>query len=195
MRSTSAGPIDKQWLPPAKADQDLLLGTRIDPPAATVAILPDQLEGPLHSLDDKPELRLAVALVGLYGLRPAELMVLFLGDGDLKVGNVKRNRKTAKNPKPPRLALPLDLLSMPGEGQRVLQLFASGLVQLPTSIRNAKDFKSCSHAFRQYLDRHQYWQSLVAATPGLIPYSLRHGYAWRGSRYYDRPVRCWILPL
>lgn len=179
---------DKQWLPPAKADQGLMLGTRMDPPAATVAILPEQLEGLLHSLDDKPELRLAVALIGLYGLRPAELMVLFLEDGDLKVGNVKRNRKTAKNPKPPRLALPLDLLSMPGEGQRVLQLFASGLVQLPTSIRNAKDFKSCGHAFRQYLDRHPYWQSLVAARPGLIPYSLRHGYAWRGSRYYDRPV-------
>lgn len=179
---------DKQWLPPAKADQDLLLGNRIDPPAATVAILPEQLEGLLHSLDDKPELRLAVALVGLFGLRPAELMVLFLEDGDLKVGNVKRNRRTAKNPKPPRLVLPLDLMSMPGEGERVLQLFSSGSVKLPTSILNAKDFKSCGHAFRQYLDRHPYWQSLVAARPGLIPYSLRHGYAYRGSRYYDRPV-------
>ena len=80
---------------------------------------------------------------------------------------------------------------MRGEGKRVLQLFASGMVQLPTSIRNAKDLKSCGHAFRQYLDRHPYWQSLQAATPELIPYSLRHGYAWRGSRYYERsiPVR------
>ena len=97
---------DKQWLPPAMADQDLLLGNRTDPPAATVAILPDQLEGLLHSLDEKPELRLAVALVGLYGLRPAELMVLSVEDGDLKVGNVKRNRKTAKNPKPPGWRFP-----------------------------------------------------------------------------------------
>ena len=129
---------DKQWLPPAKADQVLLLGTRDDPPAATVAIKPEQLEGLLHSLDEKPELRLAVALVGLYGLRPAELIVLSVEDGDLKVGNVKRNRKTVKNPKPPRLALPLDLLSMPGEGKLVLRLYKSGLVQLPTSIRNAK---------------------------------------------------------
>ena len=24
--------------------------------------------------------------------------------------------------------------------------------------------------------------------PGLIQYSLRHGFAWIGSRYYDRPV-------
>jgi len=104
-------------------------------------------------------------------------MVLSIEDGDLKVGNVKRNRKTAKNPKPPRLVEPLDLKGTPGEGKRVLQLFSSGLVKLPTSIRNAKDFKACGHAFRQYLDRHPYWQSLVAATPGLIPYSLRHGYA------------------
>jgi integrase len=28
----------------------------------------------------------------------------------------------------------------------------------------------------------------VAATPGLTPYGLRHGYAWRGARYYDRPI-------
>ena len=182
---------DKQWLPPAKDDQDLLLGNRDEPVKPTVAIKPEQLEELLHSLDDKPELRLAVALVGLYGLRPAELMVLSVEDGDLKVGNVKRNRKTAKNPKPPRLVEALDLKGMPGEGKRVLQLFSSGLVKLPTSIRNAKDFKACGHAFRQYLDRHPYWQSLLAATPGLIPYSLRHGYAWRGSRYYDRsiPVR------
>ena len=111
---------------------------------APTTIKPEQLEGLLHSLDDKPELRLAVALVGLYGLRPAELMVLFLEDGDLKVGNVKRNRKTAKNPKPPRLALPLDLLSMPGEGQRVLQLYTSGLVQLPTSIATPKTSKAAA---------------------------------------------------
>lgn len=179
---------DKQWMPPDKEDRDLLLGNRIEPIAPTVAIKPEPLAELLHSLDEKPELRLAVALVGLYGLRPSELMVLKVENGELKVGNVKRNRKTAKNPKADRLAIALDVIGMPEEGKRVLQLFSSGLVKLPTSIRNAKDFKACGEAFRQYLDRHPYWQSLVKATPGLIPYSLRHGYAWRGSSYYDIPV-------
>lgn len=179
---------DKEWLPPNKEDRDALFGNRIEPIAPTVAIKPEQLEGLLHSLDDKPELRLAVALVGLYGLRPSELKVLKVQNGELMVGNVKRNRKTAKNPKPDRLTLPLDVIGMPDEGRRALQLLSSGLVKLPTSIRNAKDFKACGEAFRQYLERHPYWQSLVKATPGLVPYSLRHGYAWRGSSYYDIPV-------
>ena len=182
---------DQQWLPPNKEDMDLLLGVREDPNTDTVAIKPEQLQALLESLDDNAELRLAVALVGLYGLRPSELMVLKVEDGDLTAGWVKRNRQMAKNPKEPRLLQPLDLKEMPGEGARCFQLYASGLVKLPTSISNAKDYKSCGAAFRQYLDRHPYWQSLQAEIKGLVPYSLRHGYAWRGAKYYDRsmPVR------
>ena len=125
-----------------------------------------------------------------YGLRPSELMVLQVDDGRLYVGHVKRNRATARNPKPHRLVTPLDLKELPGEGSRVLRLYSSGLVKLPTAIRNAKDFKACGAYFRQYLDRHPHWQSLVKATPGLTPYSLRHGFAWRGVKYeaYAKPV-------
>ena len=179
---------DQQWLPPDKEDMDLMLGVREAPNTDTVAIKPEQLQALLESLDDNPELRLAVALVGLYGLRPSELMVLKVDDGDLKAGWVKRNRQMTKNPKEPRLLLPLDLKEMPGEGMRCFQLYASGLVKLPTSITNAKDFKSCGAAFRQYLDRHPFWQSLQAEIKGLVPYSLRHGYAWRGAKYYVRSV-------
>ena len=86
---------------------------------------------------------------------------------------------------------PLDLLELPGEGERCKQLFESGLVKLPMSITNAKDFKSCGAAFRQYLDLHFYWQSLTKQFPGLVPFSLRYGFAWRGGKYYNRsmPVR------
>jgi len=35
------------------------------------------------------------------------------------------------------------------------------------------------HSFRQYLNRFQPWRALVEITPGLTPYFLRHGYAWR----------------
>ncbi len=29
---------------------------------------------------------------------------------------------------------------------------------------------------------------MAEATPGLTPYSLRHGYAWRGHKAYARPI-------
>ena len=112
----------------------LLVGQREDPNADTVPIKPEQLHGLLLSLDENPELRLAVALVGLYGLRPSELMALKVEDGELKAGNVKRNKQMAKNPKKPRLLQPLDLQELPGEGARCLQLYASGLIQLPTTL-------------------------------------------------------------
>ena len=71
-----------------------------------------------------------------------------------------------------------------------MQLFHSGLVKLPKSIRNleAGAFKACGHAFRQYLDRNATWQSLKASNPELTPYSLRHGYAWRAAKYYPQPL-------
>ena len=96
------------------------------------------------------ELRLAVALVGLFGLRPSELMELAMSG------------HSAAKPKGKRLALPLDLNDLPEEGARVLKQYESGLIKLPTSIRNAKDYKDCGDAFRQYLDRHPYWLSLKA---------------------------------
>jgi integrase len=183
----------KRWLPLEGEPFHRLVGLAEDAQAQTVPITPSQLQDLLDALAaaNKHELRMAVALVGLYGLRPAELMVLSVEEGHLRVGNVKRNRRTARNPKPSRLALPLDLPGMPGEGERVLAQFASGLVQLPQSIRHARDFKACGEAFRQYLDRFPAWQSLVANTPGLTPYGLRHGYAWRGHKGYERsiPVR------
>ena len=98
------------------------------------------------------------------------------------------NRHSAAKPKGKRLALPLDLNELPEEGARVLKQLESGLIKLPTSIRNAKDYKACGDYFRQYLDRHPYWLSLKAEVQGLVPYSLRHGYAWRGAKYYDRSI-------
>jgi len=87
---------------------------------------------------------------------------------------------------PPRTVQELPLKELQGEGARLVQLFHSGLVKLPKSIRNleAGAFKACGHTFRQYLDRNVTWQSLKASNPELTPYSLRHGYAWRAAKYY-----------
>ena len=62
-------------------------------------------------------------LVGLFGLRPAELEMMRVLDGKLKVGNVKCNRATAKTPKPDRIAYPPELKELAGAvGQALSQL-------------------------------------------------------------------------
>ena len=123
-------------------------------------------------------------------MRPAELMVMTVEDGNLKIGNVKRNAHSSATPKPPRTVQQLPIKEFQGEGARLVQLFQSGLEKLPKSIRNldAGAFKACGHTFRQYLDRNATWQSLKASNPELTPYSLRHGYAWRAAKYYPQPL-------
>ena len=135
---------------------------------------------------------LAVGLVGLFGLRPAELAVLRVDDeGRLRVGEVKRNRWAMRRAKSERLAVGIDIPGRDGEGRRILQLYASGLVKLPLRILTTierGEFKPVGEAFRKLLERYPFWQSLATANPGLTPYSLRHGYAWRGHKAYERSL-------
>ena len=42
-------------------------------------------------------------------MRPAELMVMTVEDGNLKIGNVKRNAHSSATPKPPRTVQELSL--------------------------------------------------------------------------------------
>ena len=122
--------------------------------------------------------------MGLFGLRPAERGVLKVDEGRLLVGSVKRNTRTLRSSKPACRVLPLDLLGSDVEGARAVALLDSGLVKLV----EAGPHKGVGDAFRQLLDRFPFWKSLVEAAPGLTPYSLRHGYAWRGHKGYKRPI-------
>ena len=176
---------DPIWSPPDPEDIARMRGYKEENTKLTIPVKPEQLCRLLESLKNKPELRLAVAIVGLYGIRPSELRTLQVVDGELRAIGTKRNIATAKQTKSPRLLQPLDLKELPGEGERVLRMFESGLVKLPSAILNAKDNKLGGHEFGQQLRRNATWRSLVAATPGLTPYGLRHGYAWRGAKYYD----------
>lgn len=199
---TRAGASDRWQAPPAD-EIEALIGHADHQHEDSVPIKPDDLSALLDALKtaDKPDLYLAVALVGLFGLRPAELAVLRVQEGRLYVGNIKRNIRTMKQSKPDRLALPLDLPGREGEGMAALEMFGSGRIQLPLAIRTQiagisdhvenRSFKPVGDAFRQLLDRFPFWQSLVSSNPGLTPYSLRHGYAWRGHKSYARsiPVR------
>ena len=134
---------DKIWLPPEDEEVNLLIGVRTTPKKDTPPVTPEALIRLMDSLEGNPELHLAVGLAAFYGLRPAELMVLSFEDDKLKVGNTKRDSRTAATPKKPRTARALNLKELPGEGERLVQLWHSGLVKLPTSIRNAKSFKEC----------------------------------------------------
>ena len=183
---------DSRWRPLVGDELRELIGASQRPAGAdlTRPIKPEQLAGLLDALeaDGKPELHLAVGLVGLFGLRPAELAVLRIGnDGRLRVGEIKRNRWSMNSPPSERLAIALDIRGRKGEGERILQLFASGLVKLPPRILTTIErgnFKDVGEAFRKLLERHPFWQSLVAASSGLTPYSLRHGFAWRAHTSY-----------
>jgi integrase len=190
----------QQWLPLKGQKRRDLVGAA-DGRDATVTppIKPEQLGALLDALDadGRHDLRLAVGLVGLLGLRPAELATLRLEGDRLLVGQVKRNsadmNKTAQEQArlKERRVLPLDLPTHPGLGAQLAAQWASGLVKLPPQIATAVaagDLKRTGDALRQYLNRYQPWKALVATTPGLTPYSLRHGFAWRAHKAYARPL-------
>lgn len=184
-----------RWRPLDRDSINELIGTadrggnEITPP-----LKPEHLANLLDALeaDGRTDLWLAVGLVGLYGLRPAELAALQVDDGKLYVGShVKRNIRTMRQSPKHRLVLPLDIPGREGEGQRMLELFHSGLVKLPRALQsaiNSRHYKKVGEAFRQLLIRYRPWRTLMEANPGLTPYSMRHGYAWRAHKCYPRPV-------
>ncbi|WP_049749505.1 hypothetical protein [Synechococcus sp. CC9605] len=193
-----------QPLPPKKMSG--LIGSAVTETitkAKTIPVLPEDFEALLDNLeaDGKLELRLAVGLVGLYGLRPSELAVMRLeDDGKLYVGGqVKRDAKAIEQgtEKPERLVKPLDLNGKEGLGKELAMLWNNGrgVRKLPLAIRNEiakveekNTFKEVGAAFSQLLTRYRYWRILVKKTPGLKPYGLRHGWAWRAHKNSEKQL-------
>lgn len=186
---------DARWKPLTGDDLDRLIGDKDDQQSSdSPPLKPEDLVGLLDHLreQERHDLWLAVALVGMFGLRPAELGALKVEDGQLKVSShVKRNAKTKKKEVTYKLVAALEIEGR-DDGAQALAIYAKkGVKALPTGIRTgieSGEFKPVGDSFRQYLDRLPYWQKLVADNEGLTPYSMRHGWAWRAHCYYDKPI-------
>ena len=196
----------ERWMPLPPKKMSALVGSAVTETitkAKTIPVLPEDFEALLDNLeaDGKLDLWLAVGLVGLFGLRPAELAVMRLDeDGRLFVGGqVKRDATAIEQgtEKPERLVKALDLNGREGLGKRMAMLWNNGRgqIKLPLAIRNEiakveerNTFKEVGAAFRQLLKRYRYWKILVKKTPGLKSYSLRHGWAWRAHKNSEKQL-------
>ncbi len=189
-----------RFYPPSKTKINELIGSAETTAAEklTPPIKPEDLAALLDQLDadGEHELRLAVGLVGLYGLRPAELAVLTVKEGKALCGPRQAQQHLhgrQGQATPPRDS---DWITWPRRRRRTpLAALRKRQLKLPKSLRNqiAKveekgRFQDVGADFAQKLERYAPWRALVARNPGLTPYSLRHGYAWRAHSGSDNPI-------
>ena len=194
---------DPCWVFKDSALREELIGTNVSSgaPSQKAPIKDEEFAVLLDALKNtSPELYLAVGLIGIYGLRPAELAVLDINENEQAIvwnNIVKRNRRTMNKKPWPRLVLPLDIPGRKGEGQKLFDMWRKGLVKLPNALLNAiekakvtSNYKQVGDALHQLLERNEHWQNLLMVA-NVTPYSLRHSYAWRGHRSYSIsiPVR------
>ena len=190
---------DARWKPLDNDDVRELIGTDDRPTEdkLTPPVLPNDLGNLLDALRDadRLSLMLLVGIVGIYGLRPHEVSQLIWEDGHLKVRpGGKRNKATRGKKQKNRLVLPFDVPGREGEGEELVKMWRTGMIRFPQAVLNRinevdeKGFKPVGDEIRQQLERFPFWRGLQAANPGLIPYSLRHGCAYRMHKSYDRPL-------
>lgn len=185
--------VDERWLPPATDVLAELKGAKA-PNAPKVAgqgqavpLMDDAFLELLDSIPD-PRWRLAVGLLGVFGLRPVELRYCRAEGSALRVEYSKR---AGRGQTEPRTVQALDPVERPGLGQQLLMELSAGLVALPPL---GSDDGRTADAVKTYLGRRPVWQRLrtearAAGLGDLRPYSLRHGYAYRSAMTYGLPAR------
>ena len=175
-----------RYLPPDRLTE--LVGKRLERAEPSTPLLDHQLLR-LHRAIPDPQWRLAVGLAGVFGLRPVEIGGCRPEGAGLRVLGVKRN---SSGKSADRLVQPLDPEGAAGMGAELLALLRErGPAGLPTPSERTP----LSTTLLDYLDgRVPEWAELreEAAATGqghLTPYSLRHGFAWRGSQLYGLSPR------
>ena len=174
--------VDQRWAPPRPSVIKTIIGSK----AANTALAPN--EGQAIALTDDQFLRLfesikdqrwrmAVGLLGVFGLRAVELNYCSPGEQGLLVTYEKRNNM---NKTRPREVPVLDPEGHPGLGQKLLLMLGTGLVPMPP-LGNSDGQAGIS--VNQALNRNPVWQELrqEARKQGkrLSSYSLRHCFADR----------------
>lgn len=208
--------LSPRFMPPSGAqDTDLmreLVGTataEVEASKVTPPLKSKQISDLLDALEDagRHDLKLCVALIAYLALRPGEVSVLQVQDGQATVGHIKRNHRTIYKPaKKPDPVMPLAIAGRPaGEAQQMLTTFESGLIKLPKAIRTAIGKVSEKNCFQgvgaevgQQLDRFPYWRDVIkASNPDITANSLRHSWAYRAhieseNHMHERVAAKWM---
>lgn len=185
--------LDSRWAPPGGEELADLKGhvaPNEKPESANAGqAVPLKDAAFLELLDSIPDKRwrLAIGLIGVFGLRGCELNHLKVEGQSLRVEYQKR---TAKGLTEKRLVEALDPEGSKGLGQRLLLELSSGLTTLPPL---GSSDSVVSSAISTYLNRREVWkrfraEALQAGTRVSV-YSLRHGYAYRSAMTYRLPPR------
>jgi len=161
-----------QWQPSGEIAD--LVGKRVVPKEDTTPLKDEDFLRLLSAISDG-RWRLAVGLMGCFGLRPVELLHCEVEGSKLLVSYQKR---TARGSTRPRLVRGLDPEGGDGLSADLLALLNErGDGGLPPLGKGA------GASIGQHLTRRvPLWDSLRKESPGLVPYSLRHGYALRAHQ-------------
>ena len=175
--------VDQRWAPPRPSVIKTIIGSK----AANAGMAPN--EGQAIALTDAQFLRLfesikdqrwrmAVGLLGVFGLRAVELNYCSPGEqGGLLVTYEKRNNM---NKTKPREVPVLNPEGHPGLGQKLLLMLNTGLVPMPP-LGNSDSQAAIS--LNQALSRNLVWSELKAEArkqgKRISSYSLRHCFADR----------------
>jgi integrase len=178
--------IAEQYLPPK--DYRDLIGRRQERKQPAMPLL-DQQFLTLYEAVQEPRWRLAIGLLGVFGLRPAELECCRVEGMGLRVEGVKRNSAGRSRA---RLVHGLDPVGAEGFADELLNEYRSkGEMALPRAAVAA----FWSTRVQQHLVRHvPRWGQLLAAACDsaqghLTVYGMRHGFAFRGSQVYGLSPR------
>jgi integrase len=175
------------WSPPPQGLRSMV-GRRLDSKQPTTPLQDHQLLRLLAGISD-PKWRLAVGLMGCYGLRPVEVWSCRPKAGKLEVTYQKR---TSSGSSGNGLVVGLDPAGAPGLSADLLaQLAERGAAALPTL--QPSQLRSPSGPMKRHLQKLPVWRELVeevkAEGGALVPYSARHGFALRCHQHYELSVR------
>lgn len=177
--------VSDRWSPPTSLRT--LAGQALERREPAAPIKDSELVSLLAGIED-PRTRLAVALIGCFGLRPWEAWHCRPDRGKLQI---LKGKRTAAGISKPGTVTGLDPAGRPGlSAETLAQLQEHGAGGLPPA---PGEHGLEAHTLYNHLQREPAWKALLetAAADGrkLTPYSLRHGFALRAHEEFGLSPR------